>query len=117
MITNPTLPSPFVPQFHIANPAQRQLHELKIWPSCFAAVQAGTKPFDVRENDRGFQLGDMLLLREYEPESETYTGHTLTRWISYVLQGGVFGVQADWCVLGFSDVPPIPSGITDIRLW
>jgi hypothetical protein len=34
-----------------------------------------------------------------------------------VLQGGNFGVEADWCVLGFSSQPPIPAGMTDIRLW
>jgi hypothetical protein len=111
------LPEPFAPQFHTTNPTQHQTHELKIWPGCFAAVKAGSKPFDVRENDRNFQVGDVLLLREYEPESEQYTGKTLTRWVSYVLQGGVFGIQPNWCVLGFSDQAPIPSGITDIRLW
>jgi hypothetical protein len=73
--------------------------------------------FDVRENDRNFQVGDMLILREFDPESEQYTGQSITRWVSYVLQGGAFGVQPDWCVLGFSESAPIPTGITDIRLW
>ncbi|WP_082116271.1 ASCH/PUA domain-containing protein [Hymenobacter terrenus] len=117
MTTNIALAEQFVPQFQTSNPAQHQTHELKIWPECFAAVKAGSKPFDVRENDQGFQVGDMLLLREFEPESEQYTGRTLTRWVSYVLQGGGFGIQANWCVLGFSELPPIPTGITDIRLW
>ncbi|RSK37485.1 ASCH/PUA domain-containing protein [Hymenobacter metallilatus] len=92
-------------------------HELKVWPACFAAVENGTKPFDVRENDRYFQVGDMVLLREYEPESEQYSGRTTTRWISYVLNGGCFGIAAGWCVLGFSELPPLPPGINDTRLW
>lgn len=92
-------------------------HELKVWPGCFAAVLAGTKPFDVRFNDRNFQVGDALLLREYEPEGEQYSGRTTTRWISYLLQGGSFGIEAGWCVLGFSEHPPLPSGISDTRLW
>ena len=117
MTANITFPETYVPQFQLANPTQHQTHELKIWPGCFAAVQAGTKPFDVRENDRNFQLGDELRLREYAPESEQYTGRALTRWVSYVLQGGVFGIQPIWCVLGFCDQPPIPQGMTDIRLW
>ena len=117
MNTNIAFPEQFVPQFQISNPTQRQTHELKIWPACFAAVKAGNKPFDVRENDGNFRVGDMLLLREVEPESEQDTGQTITRWVSYVLEGGAFGVQPNWCVLGFSDLPPIPSGITDIRLW
>jgi hypothetical protein len=117
MTSNLTFGEQFVPQFHISNPAQHQNHELKIWPSCFAAVKAGNKPFDVRENDRGFQIGDELLLREFEPETGQYTGHTITRWVSYVLEGGAFGVRDNWCVLGFSELPPIPTGMTDIRLW
>ncbi len=117
MTPHTVFPEQFVPQFQISNPTQHQTHELKIWPSCFAAVKAGNKPFDVRENDRNFQVGDVLLLNEFDPETEQYTGHTVTRWVSYVLQGGVFGIQPDWCVLGFSDLPPIPVGQTDIRLW
>lgn len=117
MTANIIIPEQFVPQFHISNPTQHQTHGLRTWPGCFAAVKAGNKPFDVRENDCNFQVGDELLLREFEPESELYTGKTITRWVSYVLQGGVFGIQPDWCVLGFSEQPPIPTGITDIRLW
>jgi hypothetical protein len=117
MTTNLAFAEHYVPQFQIPNPTQRQTHELKTWPACFAAVKAGNKPFDVRENDRNFQVGDMLTLREFEPETEQYSGQTVTRWISYVLQGGAFGVQPNWCVLGFSEIPPIPTGITDIRLW
>ena len=117
MTTHAVFPEHFAPQFQTPNPTQRQTYELQIWPACFAAVIAGNKPFDVRENDRNFQVGDVLTLCEYEPETEQFTGKTITRWVSYVLQGGVFGIQPNWCVLGFSDQAPIPTGITDIRLW
>lgn len=92
-------------------------HELKVWPACFAAVLAGTKPFDVRFNDRNFEVGDALLLREYEPESEQYSGRTTERWVSYLLQGGSFGIEAGWCVLGLSEHPPLPAGISNTKLW
>ncbi|WP_045689454.1 MULTISPECIES: ASCH/PUA domain-containing protein [Hymenobacter] len=92
-------------------------HELKVWPDCFAALQAGVKPFDVRENDRDFQVGDALLLREYEPEQERYTGGTVERWVSYLVHGGAFGIEPGWCVLGLAEHPPLPSGISDTRLW
>ncbi|MBX0291433.1 DUF3850 domain-containing protein [Hymenobacter sp. HSC-4F20] len=92
-------------------------HELKVWPACFAAVLTGSKTFDVRFNDRNFQIGDALLLREYEPESEQYSGRTTARWVSYLLQGGSFGIETGWCVLGLSEHPPLPSGISDTRLW
>ncbi|MCB2406346.1 ASCH/PUA domain-containing protein [Hymenobacter lucidus] len=101
----------------LANLAPRQTHELKIWPACFAAVESGAKPFDVRQNDRNFQVGDVLLLREYEPETEQYSGQTVLRAVSYVLLGGSFGLEAGWCVVGFGSLPPLPPGINDTKLW
>jgi hypothetical protein len=101
----------------VTSPAPAQTHELKIWPACFAAVEADAKPFDVREDDRGFRVGDALLLREYEPESEQYSGRSITRWITYVLQGGAFGIEAGWCVLGLANQPPLPPGVHDTKLW
>lgn len=100
-----------------ARGATAGFHELKVWPDCFTAVHEGRKPFDVRLNDRNFQVGDALLLREFEPESEQYTGRTIERWISYLLQGGAFGVEEGWCVLGLAEHPPLPSGVSDTRLW
>lgn len=44
-------------------------HELKIWPQYYNRVKDGSKTFEIRENDRGFQQGDSVLLREYDPES------------------------------------------------
>lgn len=44
-----------------------KIHELKIWPEFFDAVDSGKKKFDVRKNDRGFKEGDVLVLREFEP--------------------------------------------------
>ena len=43
-------------------------HQLKTWPEYFKAVAAGTKTFEVRENDRNFKVGDVLELREWIPE-------------------------------------------------
>ncbi|TGE12415.1 ASCH/PUA domain-containing protein [Hymenobacter elongatus] len=94
-----------------------QTHELKIWPACFTAVESGVKPFDVRENDQDFQVGDVLLLREYEPTTDQYSGRTVTRAVSYVLLGGTFGLEAGWCVVGFGAQPPLLPGINDTKLW
>ena len=98
-------------------PDNCQLHELEIWASCFAAVESGAKPFDVRKNDRNFQVGDALLLREYDPETAAFSGRIALHWASYVLTGGTFGIADGWCVLGLAEHPPLPAGISDTRLW
>lgn len=43
------------------------IHELKVWPDYFARLADGSKTFEVRKDDRGFQAGDELLLREWDP--------------------------------------------------
>lgn len=43
-------------------------HELKIWPQYYRRVADGSKTFEIRDNDRGFQAGDTVRLREWDPE-------------------------------------------------
>lgn len=38
-------------------------HKLKILPEYFEAVKSGSKTFEVRKDDRGFQAGDTLFLQ------------------------------------------------------
>ena len=75
-------------------------HELKTWPTHFTGVWSGDKTFEVRKDDRGFELGDVLLLREYDPGAARYTGREQTAKVSYVLHGGQFGIEPGFVVLG-----------------
>jgi len=45
-------------------------HELKIWPQYYGRVADGSKTFEVRQNDRGFQAGDIVELREWDPQEK-----------------------------------------------
>lgn len=78
-------------------------HELKTWPQYFERLLSGEKTFEVRKDDRGFQAGDLLVLREWSPsrrcskfpltchvESECdhrWTGRELTREIGFIYHG------------------------------
>ncbi|MDA0768307.1 MAG: DUF3850 domain-containing protein [Verrucomicrobia bacterium] len=57
---------------------------LKTWPKYFAAVERGTKTFEIRQNDRPFMIGQRLILHEYDPEEEKFTGRTVERRITYM---------------------------------
>jgi hypothetical protein len=60
-------------------------HELKSWPQYFEATLEGTKTFELRRNDRDYQAGDLVVLREYEPGMDRYTGRYQIHEITYVL--------------------------------
>lgn len=75
-------------------------HELKAWPDYFARLLDGSKTFEVRKDDRGFQAGDMVLIREYDPKSTMlplvlphYTGRELWFRVGYVAKGNLFGLK------------------------
>lgn len=61
-------------------------HKLKIWPEYFELVINEKKSFEVRKNDRDFKVGDMLILREWNPETEKYTGSHIHRRVTYILR-------------------------------
>lgn len=83
------------------------VHKLKILPQYFEVVSSMEKPFEVRKNDRDYQVGDILILREWEPHQDGpfvpsggFTGNSVERKVSYVLPGGQFGIDPEYVVLG-----------------
>lgn len=59
-------------------------HELKCHPEFFEAVREGKKNFEIRFDDRGFQEGDGIRLKEYSPIVDKYTGRDLFVQITYI---------------------------------
>jgi hypothetical protein len=78
------------------------IHDLKIWPEYFEAVRSGLKTFEIRKNDRGYQVGESLHLIEYDPNTEEFTGRSVTRLITYIVEGPPFMAEG-WAVLGMDD--------------
>lgn len=62
-------------------------HELKVWPRFFEALIGGIKTAEYRKNDRNFEAGDLLRLREYNPETKSYTGQETHCVILHVNEG------------------------------
>lgn len=70
-------------------------HDLKILPEYFNAVINNTKNFEIRKNDRNYQVGDILVLNEYFP-NQGYSGKKVERIITYITD---FMQQPDYIVM------------------
>lgn len=106
-------------------------HVLKTDPAVFQDVLDGKKTFEIRFNDRGYQVGDLVVLKETKftgqqmksGEPLVYTGREIQKRISYVLSG--YGLQEDWVILGIQDieaakaqaVPKITSIGNELQSW
>lgn len=64
-------------------------HELKILPKFFDDICSGKKKFEIRKNDRNFQIGDYVGFREWD--GHDYMGSFWTFKISYILDLEFFG--------------------------
>ena len=70
------------------------LHELKIYPKYFQETIEGNKPFEIRKNDRHFQVGDVLLLKEWDNIRE------IGAVVRYVLDDTFIGLAEGYVALG-----------------
>lgn len=84
-------------------------HVLKCWEHYWNAIERGDKNFEVRLNDRGFQRGDVLILRCTSPNGELLRLDELRRRVTYVLYGGQFGIIPGYVVMGLKPVD-LPGG-------
>ncbi len=73
-------------------------HELKILPKYYKDVVLGLKKVEVRKNDRNYQVNDLLILNEFDSETQKRTGNSVTRKVDYILKN-VDGLKPDYVVL------------------
>lgn len=80
-------------------PAKRgkKVHKVKISSQFFPAAKNGSKPFELRINDRDYQVGDMLEQEEYKDGERT--GEKIYQEIIYVLED-YKGLEPGYCILG-----------------
>ena len=61
-----------------------KVHKLKILPEYYNAQIEGKKNFEIRKNDRNYQIGDWLLLKEYNPKIKKFTERKVMVEITYI---------------------------------
>lgn len=60
-------------------------YAVKSWPWLFEQMLAGTKKHDMRDlRDRPYEIGDRMLLQEFDPRSGEYTGREAVANITYI---------------------------------
>lgn len=59
-------------------------HELRCHSKYFQAAWVGDKTFEIRLNDRDFNERDEVVLEEFDPETDTYTGREIEGIIRYL---------------------------------
>lgn len=89
-------------------------HELKTDPAVFDEVAAGRKTFEIRFNDRNFQVGNKLVLRRTRLTGWTmkqcnlpleYTGEQVERTVTHILRGPLYGLAAGWVIMSLCPLP------------
>lgn len=73
-------------------------HFLKILPEYFNEVQKGNKTFELRKDDRDYQVGDYIILQEFE--NGAYTGRECGSYkITYILRNcPEYGLMNGFCI-------------------
>ena len=73
----------------------------KIIPQYFKEVCAENKRFELRKDEDDVQVGDEMILEEWDPD-KGYTGEVALRPVTYVLRNvPEYGLMDGYCIIGF----------------
>ncbi len=81
-----------------------KLHNLKIKEEYFEAILQGKKTFELRKNDRDYQVGD--LIHFIKTDGLEYFGHSKDVFrITYILTNvQEYGLDKDYCIFSIKSV-------------
>ena len=60
--------------------------EKKVWSKYFQLILDGIKKYELRLADFDVNEGDILLLREWDPEVKDYTGREIEKKVTMILK-------------------------------
>jgi hypothetical protein len=85
-----------------------QIHELKTWPGAFEPTRLGKKTAEFRKDDRGFKVGDLLLLREWRPDRGQYTGLSALFEVTDIQWGPLWGIPEGYVMMSIAPRRIVP---------
>lgn len=78
------------------------VHYLKIKPEYYKDVECGLKTFELRKNDRDFQVGDILMLIKLDGEGNE-TDQVCKVKVNYILKDcPQYGLKDGYAILGIN---------------
>jgi hypothetical protein len=90
-------------------------HELKTWPQYYKAIVSGEKRFEIRVKDRDFKVGDVLILREYDPDAKAYLGGEYWVRVTYMVSGA-WGIPDNIAVMSIKpEVDPLLDRVAELE--
>jgi hypothetical protein len=97
----------------------QRIHELKCWTESYQAIVDGVKLFEYRLNDRDYQVGDILFLREWNSNTK-YTGRECCYKVTWILKSG-FGLPECYCVLSlepaYTKFNDVIGTLEELKFW
>lgn len=73
-------------------------HRLKSWPAQFCSVRDGVKTAEYRKDDRGVEVGDVLVLMQYDPIRDVFINETIEVKVTHLVRGPSFDIPEGYAV-------------------
>lgn len=85
-------------------------HELKIDPDVFDDVVSGRKTFEIRYDDRGYEVGDLLKFHKTKHTGLEmangapleYIGQPFHVYVTHLLRGPIHGLKTGWVIMSIT---------------
>jgi len=82
-----------------------KLHELKTWPKYYQPLEDNKKCFEWRRDDRDFQVGDLLLLKEWTFKTGSYTGREQLVIVDFIMgKKNEFGIHDEYVIMSIRKI-------------
>lgn len=61
-----------------------KVHELDCISDVFQDIYNGVRSFDIRDDDRDYEIGDSLHLKEYNIKTQSHSGRWISKRVTYI---------------------------------
>jgi len=79
-------------------------HRLKVAPEFWGDLYSGAKTFEIRKNDRDYQVGDFLELNAYDKSQDKFINTYKTLFFKVSCVFNAFGLQDGFVCLGLKQL-------------